>query len=76
AVRAFLAAMMTAEHVAVFYAVSANSARWWDLESGEAVGFLPEDDAAQWGVEEDFDPNLPQGGIYATRDYSTHKMRL
>ncbi|NWL12207.1 epimerase [Paenarthrobacter nitroguajacolicus] len=75
AVRAFLAAMTTTEHVAVFYAVSANTARWWDLEAGNAVGFVPEDDAAQWGAQEEFDPNLPQGGIYAVKEYSTDKMR-
>jgi len=59
AVRAFIAAMTTTEHTALFYAVSANTARWWDLESGTAVGFVPQDDAAQWGPEEHIDANLP-----------------
>ncbi len=75
AVRAFLAAMTTTEHVAVFYAVSSNTHRWWELKAGHDVGFLPEDDAAQWGAKEDFDPNLPQGGLYAAEEYSTGKMR-
>ena len=76
AVRAFLAAMTTTEHAAVFYAVSANSGRWWDLEAGNTVGYIPEDDAARWGPEEDFDPELPQGGDYAAKEYSTGRMRL
>ncbi|WGM21152.1 NAD(P)-dependent oxidoreductase [Paenarthrobacter sp. OM7] len=76
AVRAFLATMTTAEHVAVFYAVSANTGRWWDLKAGDAVGFIPEDDAARWGAAEDYDPNLPQGGIYASKEYSIGKMSL
>lgn len=75
AVRAFLAAMTTAEHAAVFYAVSGNTGRWWDLEPGEAVGFIPQDDAARLGTPEGFDPNLPQGGTYAAQEYSTDKMR-
>ncbi|TWX35546.1 NAD(P)-dependent oxidoreductase [Frigoribacterium sp. ACAM 257] len=45
-VRAFVAAMTTDVHVAVFYAVSANSEGWWDLAAGEAVGFRPQDDAS------------------------------
>lgn len=74
AVRAFIAAMKTEERTAVFYAVSANTARWWDLESGKTVGFIPQDNAAHWGPEERIDVNLPQGGIYATPEYSTEKM--
>lgn len=75
AVRAFLAAMTTAEHTAVFYAVSANTNRWWDLGAGAEVGFVPQDDAASWGAEEPIDPSVPQGGIYATPEYSTDRMR-
>lgn len=74
AVRAFLAAMTTTEHTAVFYAVSANTNLWWDLEAGAAVGFVPLDDAADWGPEEPIDANMPQGGIYATPEYSTDRM--
>ena len=75
AVRAFIAAMTTTAHTAVFYALSPNTARWWDLEFGAAVGFVPQDDAAQWGSEEHIDANLPQGGIYATPEYSTEPTR-
>lgn len=75
AVRAFLAAMTTAEHTAVFYAVSANGTRWWDLGAGEAIGFDPQDDAANWGVDEPIAPSTPQGGTYATPEYSIERMR-
>lgn len=75
AVRAFLAAMTTSEHTAVFYAVSANTERWWDLDAGAAVGFVPQDDAAGWGAREHVDPRMPQGGTYATPHYSTDRMR-
>lgn len=75
AVRAFVAAMTTAEQNAVFYAVSANDARWWNLAAGEQVGFTPVDNAADWGPPESFDAALPQGGDYASADYSTGRMR-
>lgn len=75
AVRAFLAAMTTAEARTVFYAVSANSDRWWSLDDGAAAGYLPEDDAAEWGGPEHFDPTMPQGGTYATPAYSIDRMR-
>lgn len=75
AVRAFLAAMTTEETAAVFYAVSANSDRWWNLDAGEAVGYIPTDDAGQWGEREQIDPSRPQGGLYATPAYSVDAMR-
>lgn len=75
AVRAFLAAMTTTEHTAVFYAVSANTTRWWDLDAGTAIGFAPQDDAADWGAEEPLDASMPQGGAYASAEYSTDRMR-
>lgn len=75
AVRAFLAAMTTTEHTAVFYAVSANTNRWWDLDAGAAIGFVPQEDAADWGPEEHIDASMPQGGTYATPEYSTDRMR-
>jgi dTDP-4-dehydrorhamnose reductase len=75
AVRAFLAAMTTTEHTAVFYAVSANTTRWWDLDAGTAIGFTPQDDAADWGAAEPLDASMPQGGTYASAEYSTDRMR-
>lgn len=74
ALRAFLAAMSTTEHTAVFYAVSANSDRWWDLEAGAAIGFTPQDNAASSGSRQPIDPDTPQGGGYATPEYSTDRM--
>lgn len=75
AIRAFVAAMTTTEHTAVFYAVSANTDGWWDLQAGEAVGFFPQDDAAARTPWEFLDPEMPQGGKYATAAYSTDYMR-
>lgn len=75
AVRAFVAAMTTTAHTAVFYAVSANTEGWWDLDAGTAVGFVPRDDAAERGEVEHIDPDVPQGGAYATAAYSSDRMR-
>ncbi|MFW2513472.1 NAD-dependent epimerase/dehydratase family protein [Demequina sp. SO4-13] len=75
AVRALLAAMTTTQASAVFYAVSANSERWWDLDAGTAIGFVPEDDAAGWGALEPIDASMPQGGRYASEEYSLDRMR-
>lgn len=75
AVRAFIAAMTTTEHTAVFYAVSANTDGWWDLDAGTAVGFIPQDDAADRGDPEHIDTAIPQGGTYATPEYSIDRMR-
>lgn len=75
AIRAFLAAMTTSERSAVFYAVSRNEGRWWDLESGAAIGFEPEDNAAEYGRPEPLAPEHPQGGQYAAAAYSLERMR-
>ncbi|WP_380162814.1 NAD-dependent epimerase/dehydratase family protein [Kineococcus sp. R86509] len=75
AIRAFVAAMTTTEHAAVFYAVSANTDGWWDLQAGEAVGYFPQDDATAGSTREFIDPNVPQGGMYAAHAYSTDRMR-
>jgi nucleoside-diphosphate-sugar epimerase len=74
AVRAFVAAMTTTDATAVFYAVSANDSRWWDLDAGTAIGFVPEDNAADWGPIDPIDARLPQSGTYADADYSIERM--
>lgn len=74
AIRAFVAAMTTTEHTAVFYAVSANTDGWWDLRAGEAIGYFPQDDAAALSIREPLAPDVPQGGNYATPAYSTDRM--
>ncbi|MDQ0729198.1 NAD(P)-dependent oxidoreductase [Microbacterium sp. W4I20] len=75
AVRALIAAMTTTEHTTVFYAVSANTEGWWDLTAGTAAGFVPRDNAVRWSAPEHIDPDVPQGGAYATPTYSTDRMR-
>lgn len=78
---AFLAAMTAPElSYAVFYAVSRNTRRWWDLADGQALGFDPSDDA------EDHAPrsspsatktsgSVPQGGPYTTPAYTLDRQR-
>jgi uronate dehydrogenase len=87
-VRAFVAAMTTDVHVAVFYAVSANSEGWWDLAAGEAVGFRPQDDAslvAETPLPDPAgtvppeaggpaEPSGPQGGPFASSTFSLDRM--
>lgn len=73
AVRAFVAAMHTQEHFAVFYAVSANTDGWWDRAAGERVGYFPSDNAAGRGISGGA-PEL-QGGEFATPAYSLDRMR-
>ena len=88
AVRAFVAAMTTDVHAAVFYAVSANAEGWWDLAAGEAVGFRPQDDASTVvdgplpepaGIVppetgEPAEPSGPQGGPFASSTFSLDRM--
>ena len=67
---------MTTDHdSAVFCAVSANENLWWDLGSGETIGYYPEDDSASLGPTEPRDANAPQGGPYASAKYSLERMR-
>jgi uronate dehydrogenase len=72
---AVLAAMTAPDIVhAVFYAVSHNTRRWWDLTPGQELGFYPEDDAERHATNVaagDGSPNDgPQGGVYASPDYT------
>ncbi|WP_197674602.1 NAD-dependent epimerase/dehydratase family protein [Agrococcus jejuensis] len=73
AIRAVLAAMRATQQHAVLYAVSANREAWWDLGAGEAVGFVPQDDASAWSIAGGADE--PQGGAFATPAYSLERMR-
>ncbi|WP_193517417.1 NAD-dependent epimerase/dehydratase family protein [Nocardiopsis kunsanensis] len=75
ALRAFDAAMATEAHSAVFYAVSRNSERWWSLEEGEQLGFVPRDDAATFIGLGALAPDTPQGGPYAGPAHSLGRMR-
>ncbi len=86
-VRAFVAAMTTDVHAAVFYAVSANAEGWWDLAAGEAVGYHPQDDAsvaAEGPLPEPTAQGVaptepgtvagPQGGPFASAAFSLDRM--
>jgi uronate dehydrogenase len=73
AIRAFVAAMTTTEHHATFYAVSANSSPWWDRAEGERLGYLPQDDAAEWSLTGQLEE--PQGGRFASPNFSLDRMR-
>jgi uronate dehydrogenase len=81
--RAFVAAM-TAPSLgfATFYAVSANTRRWWDLEAGRALGFEPVDDAETYACALGVGPPAgddgaprPQSGVYTTPAYTLDRQR-
>lgn len=79
---AFLAAM-TAPNLefAIFYGVSRNTRRFWDLAAGEALGFDPQDDAEAYAAtiapERDgpYADGLPQGGRFAVPAYTLERQR-
>ncbi|MBA3866157.1 MAG: NAD(P)-dependent oxidoreductase [Solirubrobacterales bacterium] len=77
--QAFLAAMTAPDLTyTAIYAVSRNSRRWWDLSAGEAVGFDPQDDAESHAADvRAARPEAagPQGGHYASPDYSLDRQR-
>lgn len=75
ALRAFEAAMTTPQQHATFYAVSRNRQRWWSLDAAGVTGFAPVDDAADHGDWAELPAGQPQGGPYATVEYSLNKMR-
>ena len=72
---AFGAAMRVRDvRYAVFYAVSRNQRRWWDLAPGQALGYHPIDDAerhaAGVAASSVSAPAGFQGGAYATPSYT------
>ncbi|HEX4033845.1 MAG TPA: NAD(P)-dependent oxidoreductase [Solirubrobacteraceae bacterium] len=77
---AFLAAM-TAPGLtySVFYAVSRNTRRWWDLSAGEALGFEPRDDAERYAANVHVAPSGQsdgrQGGEYASPAFTLARQR-
>ena len=78
---AFLAAMTAPElSYAVFYAVSHNTRRWWDLADGQALGLDPSDDAEDHTPRSSPSPtktsgSVPQGGPYTTPAYTLDRQR-
>lgn len=68
---AFEAAMTTDVPYSVFYAVSANRHRFWSLEPGRAVGYVPNDDAsAVLGADVRPSGESPQAGDMASPEYT------
>jgi uronate dehydrogenase len=72
----FVRAALTAPDVrfATLYAVSANTRRFWDIDAGADLGYVPVDDAEAFvaRLPADGDPVVsdPQGGAYATAEYT------
>lgn len=64
---------------AVFYAVSRNRRRWWDLEAGRRLGFEPHDDAEDFRAAlepvEDIAPDAPQSGTLARPEHTLPHLR-
>jgi uronate dehydrogenase len=79
ATRAFLAAMTAPVHgYECFYAVSANTRRWWDLSAGEALGYHPRDDAEAFAGDVPDAANEmtgPQAGSFAEPDFTLSVQR-
>ncbi|WP_215519898.1 NAD-dependent epimerase/dehydratase family protein [Phycicoccus mangrovi] len=72
--RAFDAAMTTSATFATFYAVSANTHRFWSLEPGHRIGYHPVDDAADHlGPHIRPPQDQPQAGPMATAQYTLER---
>ena len=78
---AVLAAMSTPDLTyTVFYAVSRNRRRWWDLAAGRAIGFEPRDDAEEYAPEigaPGATPggDEPQSGPYTSPEFTLERQR-
>ena len=68
---AFESAMTTSLPFSVFYAVSANRHRFWSLEPGRAIGYVPHDDASTILGDNVCPPdNTAQAGDFANAGYT------
>ncbi|OAB88682.1 hypothetical protein AWH69_02490 [Janibacter melonis] len=72
---AFKAAVEGSYTFTSFYAVSANSEGWWSLDAGRAIGFEPQDDAAAHSSSIVGRPLEPQGGWFASKEFTLAKQR-
>jgi uronate dehydrogenase len=72
---AFRAAVDSEYTFTTFYAVSNNTDLWWDLASGAAIGFEPRDDAASFADSISGDPIEPQGGAFATPEFTLTRQK-
>ena len=52
----------------VVYGASANTRRFWDLTSGRALGYDPQDDAERYANDVGGTPHRFQGGSFTARD--------
>lgn len=68
--RAFNAALTGDYQFTTYYAVSRNTRRWWGLEAGTRIGFHPQDDAENFAPEISGEPTGPQGGTFASHEYT------
>jgi uronate dehydrogenase len=79
-------AAMTASPLsyAAFYAVSANTRRWWSLDEGRLLGFEPRDDAETYApsiigrepVDAARELRQRQSGAYTSPEYSLARQHL
>ncbi|MER5852197.1 NAD(P)-dependent oxidoreductase [Streptomyces sp. NPDC002012] len=76
----FVRAALTSPDVrfATVYAVSANTRRFWDIDTGADLGYMPVDDAEAFAsrLPAGGDPagSDPQGGEYASAEYTLRHM--
>lgn len=77
-VAAFVAAMSAPDvQYATFYGVSANTRRFWSLDAGIALGFVPVDDSEQFADRVSPWPGRTdvQGGGFASPEYTLDRQR-
>lgn len=72
---AFRAAVEAPYTFTTFYAVSNNTQLWWDLASGNAIGFEPRDNAEAYASSISGEPIEPQGGTFATADFTLSRQK-
>lgn len=73
--RAFRAALEADYSFVTFYAVSNNRHLWWDLELGRQIGFEPQDDAGALDLQISGILLEPQGGVFASADFTLARQR-
>ena len=73
--RAFEAAIHGDYTFSTFYAASNNTQGWWDLSPGSAIGFSPRDDAEDFAAGILGDLVEPQGGVFATPEFTLSRQR-
>jgi uronate dehydrogenase len=72
---AFRAAVEGDYSFTTYYAVSNNSEAWWDLSAGNEIGFVPQDDAASFTAQIEGELSEPQGGRFASPEFTLSRQR-